>query len=89
MMNIILEIWIISGIFAFVCFFVSPYIFYQLFAGLRGLPPISIEEHLILTWQKVGGKIVTTFLSCLLLGPIALIKVNIDAYDSVNDIEDK
>ena len=84
-MNIILEIWIICGIFAFVCIFISPYVFYH----AKGLPPISIEEHLILTWQKVGGKIVTTFLSCLLLGPIALIKVNIDAYDSVNDIEDK
>ncbi len=82
-MNIIFEMWIFFGILAFLCVFVSPYLF---FLAIRG--HISFGDHLIFLWQQIGGKIIPIFLGCIILGPIALIKVNIDAYNSVNDIQD-
>ena len=88
MMNIIFDLWIISGIFAVACIFISPYFFYNILAPRYGMPPISLEENFILIWQELGNKIFVLILSCLLLGPIALVKINIDAYTSVKDTFD-
>ncbi len=82
-MKILFDIWIISGILSFVCVWISPYVF---FLAIRG--HINFMDHLVLLWQQIGGKIVIIFLNCILLGPIALIKVNLDAYNSIDDLED-
>ena len=88
-MKTIFEIWIILGIFAFLCIFISTYITYMWAHIFRGVPPVRFMDHIVSMTKEIGVKRLPLLLAgCLLLGPFAFVKVNVDAIDTIKEILD-
>ena len=88
-MKTIFEIWVIFGIFAFLCIYLTTYVTYMWAHLFRGLPPVRFMDHIFSMSHEIGLKrLPLVFLSCILLGPIAFVKANIDAVDAINEIID-
>ena len=96
-MKTIFEIWVIFGIFGFFSVFISSYFFFNIFAMRRRIVGVSITEHLITMINTIcspTGKfhpenLLYLFLSCVIMGPIALIRTTIDAYETTKEIFDE
>ena len=88
-MKTIFEIWVLCGIFAFLCIYLTTYVTYMWAHFFRGLPPVRFVDHILSMTNEIGlKKLPLVFLSCVLLGPVALVKANVDAVDTINEILD-
>ena len=88
-MKTIFEIWVLFGIFAFLCIFITTYVAYMWAHFFRGLPPVRFGDHIFSLAHEIGVKRLPLLLAgCLILGPFAFVKTNLDAIDTINEIID-